>query len=58
MTIASFNANENEISMAFPSLTVTADVSYQFHNLFFKKIYKRRKPKKTILPLLIDWFTG
>lgn len=25
-TIATFEANENEISMAFPSLTVTADV--------------------------------
>lgn len=25
-TIATFDANENEVSMAFPSLTVTADV--------------------------------
>lgn len=25
-TIATFEANENEISMAFPSLTITADV--------------------------------
>lgn len=26
-TIATFNANENEVSMSFPSLTITADVS-------------------------------
>lgn len=26
VTIANFEANDNEISMAFPSLTVTADV--------------------------------
>lgn len=26
-TIASFDANDNEISMAFPSLRVTSDVS-------------------------------
>lgn len=25
-TVAAFEANENEVSMAFPSLTVTADV--------------------------------
>lgn len=27
MTIANFDANENEISMAFPSLKITDDVS-------------------------------
>lgn len=38
-TIANFEANENEVAMEFPSLTVTSDVSQTFLSFFLLRFH-------------------